>query len=88
MTTAPGITPDKTEFRVRKAVSSCGYASLGSKRNFSRNPLNRFILTFHWPPWGNMLLVKPVTERGMELSWLTYLKNDTYSGVGDGDSFL
>ena len=38
MPAAPGITPDKTEFRVREAVSSYGRASLGSKRNLSQKP--------------------------------------------------
>lgn len=35
-----------------------------------------------------MPLAWPVTERRMELSWLTYSKYDKSSGVGDGDGFL
>lgn len=87
MAAAPGITPDKTEFRMREAVSSYG-PLLGVKETFPRNPLNRFMLISHRPQWGNMPPVKLVTERRRELSWLTYSKPDNSSGEGDGDSFL
>ena len=65
-----------------------GVRLLGVKETFPRNPLSRRMLISHQQQQGSMPLAKPVTERRMELSWLTYSKHDKSSGVGDGDRFL
>ena len=65
-----------------------GVRLLGVKETFPRNPLSRRMLISYQQQQGNMPLAKLVTERRMELSWLTYSKHDKSSGVGDGDRFL
>ena len=65
MPAAPGITPDKTEFREKQSLPM-GVRLLGVKETFPRNPLSRLMLISRQQQQGNMPLVKPVTERRME----------------------